>query len=77
MENWGIDVPAFVPDVILVFRIVYFFYIKIYLHPWIETCGSMHIYARTCSLHTWILESLGALQVAVCFLSLFHCFSSF
>lgn len=53
----------------LFFCIIYFFYIKISLHPWIETCGSMHIYAHTCSLHAWILESPGALQVAVCFLT--------
>ena len=74
VENWRNDVPAFVPDVILVFCIIYFFYMKVPLHPWMETCGSVHIYACTCSLLAWILESLGALQVAACLLSLLSAF---
>ena len=76
-EIGEIDVPAFAPDVILLFCIIYFFFIKISLRPCMETCTPPHTYMRPCALHACILESLGALQVALCLLQLFQCFSSF
>lgn len=76
-EAGEIDVPAIAPDVILLFCIISFIFIKISLRPCMETRTPTHEYVRTCALRACILESLGALQVALCLLQLFQCFSSF
>lgn len=77
LEHWGIDVPAFV---LMSFCFLHHLLLlhKNFPPPLdqrpVDPCTFMHIPVLCMP---WILESPGALQVAVCFLSLSLLFSSF